>query len=80
MPTVLRINNLRFFFFSMEGNEPPHIHVEQDDKIAKLWLNPMRLADCYGFRNHELTKIKMIVIEHRLVFLEKWYEFFGNKI
>lgn len=68
----------RFFFFSMEGNEPPHVHVEQDNKVAKFWLNPVVLASSYGFRNHELPKIKLIIIEHRKLFLEKWHEFFGN--
>jgi len=28
MPTVLRIEGFRFHFYSDEGNEPPHIHVE----------------------------------------------------
>jgi hypothetical protein len=29
MPTVFRIKGYRFFFISLEGKEPPHIHVEQ---------------------------------------------------
>lgn len=28
MPTVLRIGRFRFFFFSNEREEPPHIHVK----------------------------------------------------
>jgi len=78
MPTILNTQGYRFFFFSAEGNEPPHIHVEHGDKLAKLWLNPVKLADSYGFRAHEFTKIRALVIEHRQLFLEKWYEFFGN--
>ncbi|WP_422447088.1 DUF4160 domain-containing protein [Thermoanaerobacterium sp. DL9XJH110] len=27
MPTVLKEGKYRFFFFSNEGTEPPHIHV-----------------------------------------------------
>ena len=27
------INGYRFFFFSMEGSEPPHIHIEHGDKV-----------------------------------------------
>ena len=34
MPTILRILGFRFFFFSGEGAEPPHIHVEHGDKVA----------------------------------------------
>ena len=78
MPSILNIQGYRFFFFSLEGNEPPHIHVEHGDKLAKIWLNPVKLADSYGFRSHELTKLRALVIEHRHLFLEKWYEFFGN--
>src|SRR5262249_55675133 len=40
MPTVLIIQGFRFFFFSNEGSEPPHIHVEKGDGYAKFWLNP----------------------------------------
>ncbi|MDF1826861.1 MAG: DUF4160 domain-containing protein [Legionellaceae bacterium] len=78
MPTVLRIKGYRFFFFSMEGNEPPHIHIEHGDKVGKFWLNPVSLASSYGFRSHELSKLRLLVIEHKELFLEKWYEQFGN--
>ena len=78
MPTVLKIKGYRFFFFSLEGNESPHIHVEYGDKVAKFWLHPVNLASSSGFRSHELTKIRVIVIEHRAKFLEKWHEHFGR--
>jgi|LakMenEpi03Aug12_release.lakeMendotaPanAssembly.Ray.scaffolds.fasta_scaffold282623_3 hypothetical protein len=80
MPTVLRLNGYRFFFFSLEGNEPPHIHVENGDRVAKYWLNPISLASSYGFRTHELAKIRLMVSEHCRMFLEKWHEFFSSKI
>ncbi len=78
MPTVLKIKGYRFFFFSLEGNEPPHIHIEHGDNVAKFWLNPINLASSYGFRSHELAKIRAIIAEHSVLFLEKWHEFFGN--
>jgi hypothetical protein len=78
MPTILRIQGFRFFFFSAEGSEPPHIHVEYGDSVAKYWLNPVDLAMSAGFRNHELTKMRGLVIEHRILFLEKWHEYFGD--
>jgi hypothetical protein len=37
MPTVLRIRGHRFFFFSGEGTEAPHIHVETAENYAKFW-------------------------------------------
>ena len=78
MPTVLKIKGYRFFFFSLEGCEPPHIHIEHGDHVAKFWLNPINLASSYGFKSHELAKIRVIVIEHSELFLEKWHEFFSN--
>jgi hypothetical protein len=65
-------------FYSLEGNEPPHIHVEHGDKVGKFWLNPVNLASSYGFRSHNLGKLRLLITEHRELFLEKWYEHFGN--
>lgn len=71
MPTVLKFKGYRFFFFSLEGNEPPHIHVEYGDHVAKFWLNPVNLASSYDVRSHELAKIRIMVAEHRTLFWEK---------
>jgi uncharacterized protein DUF4160 len=30
MPTILRWKGFRFFFFSNEGDEPPHVHAEKE--------------------------------------------------
>ncbi len=79
MPTVLNLKGCRFFFFSGEGSEPPHIHVEHGDKMAKYWLHPVELAESEGFRSHELTRIRALVIEHRPLFLENWHEHFGDQ-
>ena len=40
MPTVMQVSGYRFFFDSLEGLEPPHIHVERDCFTAKYWLSP----------------------------------------
>jgi hypothetical protein len=72
MPTILRTSGLRFFFYSLEGLEPPHIHVEHGDKVAKFWLDPVILAESHGFRSHELNRLRMLVIENRVRFLEAW--------
>jgi hypothetical protein len=46
MPTVLRVDAFRFFFYSDERNEPPHIHVTSGGKSAKLWLRPGVTFSC----------------------------------
>lgn len=77
MPTVLRKDGFRFFFFSREGEEPPHIHVEQAERYAKFWLRPVSLASSFGFRSHELTALLRLVEQQQRQFEEAWDEHFG---
>lgn len=77
MPTVLRIGRFRFFFFSNEGQEPPHIHVKAAEDEAKFWLSPVQLTANYGFSGRELTQIKRIIEEHQVELLEVWNEYFS---
>ena len=42
-------------------------------------LSLWELANNRGFRGHELTEIRKIVIENREFFLEKWHEYFSGK-
>lgn len=79
MPALLRVRGYRFFFFSMEGREPAHIHIAHAGRYAKFWLVPVTLADVRGFRAHELTEIARIVAENKQFFLEKWYEYFAGE-
>jgi hypothetical protein len=78
MPTVLRVRGYRFFFFSLEGNEPPHIHVEQAERVAKFWISPVSLAKSKGFRSRELAEIQDIIEDHQTTLLEKWHEHLGR--
>ncbi len=78
MPTVRRIGSARFFFYSNEGTEPPHIHVEQAGAVAKFWLEPVSLPSSTRFRGDELRRLERLVVEHRDEFLEAWHEFFNS--
>ncbi len=77
MPTVLKIGPHRFYFFSREGQEPPHIHVETAENAAKLWLSPVELVWAVGYNSKELRKVRELVEEHAPFFLEKWHEHFS---
>jgi hypothetical protein len=77
MPTIMNASGFRFFFYSLEGAEPPHIHVERDTCAAKFWLEPVQLAGSRGFRSGELNRIRAMVIEHRQTFKEAWNGHFG---
>ena len=78
VPTVLLAEGCRFFFFSNEGTEPPHIHVERGDGYAKFWLEPVELVDAVGMKTRELGRARLLVIQHRIDFREKWREYFGT--
>jgi hypothetical protein len=57
-PTVLRTGPYRFFFFSSDKDEPPHVHVERESKRAKLWLEPVEIERNDGFRASELAALQ----------------------
>lgn len=78
MPTVLRLGPYRFFFVSLDHDEPPHVHVRRENNVAKFWLDPVTLQKAGGFSRNELNRIAHLVNEHRDHFLESWYEFFGD--
>ena len=78
MPTVLRIGAYRFYFYSHEPNEPPHIHVDRDNLSAKFWLEPVALSKNIGFRAKELRKLELLVRENQIELVEAWNEYFSN--
>ena len=78
MPTVLRIGPYRFFFFAGDRDEPAHIHIEREDKVAKFWLDPVRLHSSGGFPRNEIIRIHRIVGEYQTPLREAWNAYFQN--
>lgn len=74
MPTVLRVGAYRFYFYSNEKGEPPHIHVQRERFLAKFWLDPVALAGSKRFASHELRTMQKYVEENREKLLEAWHE------
>jgi hypothetical protein len=77
MPTILRSGPYRFYFYSHEPNERPHVHVDRDDLSSKFWLSPVEVARNFGFSNKELGRLQKLVLEHQMAFLESWHEHFS---
>jgi hypothetical protein len=77
VPTIARHGPYRFFFFSNEGFEPAHVHVQRERALAKFWLTPVALASSSGFPGHELRRLEVLVEQHRIEFEGAWHEFFG---
>jgi len=80
MPTALRVDGYRFFFYSDEGNprEPPHIHVRQGRNEAKFWLQPnVCLAYNEGLDARTLNRVQKLVEQHRTRLERAWHEHFA---
>jgi hypothetical protein len=78
MPTVLQRGPYRFFFYAGDGGEPRHVHVERDDKVAKFWLDPVRLQMSGGFSRAEIARVQRIVVLQREHLTEAWDEYFQH--
>ncbi len=76
MPTILRLGPYRFYFYSHEPNEPPHIHVDRDNLSAKFWLEPVQLARNVGFSARDLRKLEQMIVDHHEELQEKWNGYF----
>lgn len=75
MPTVLRIGSYRFHFYSDEGNEPPHIHIETTEGECKFWLDTVQLARNKGVSPATIRKLERLVIENHKLLREGFNEF-----
>ena len=78
MPTILREGPYRFFFYASDREEPPHVHVERDDRVAKFWLDPVRLQRSGGLRRSEIGRIARIIGENQTLLTEAWNEYFNG--
>ena len=78
MPSIPGIPGpYRFFFYSFDCNEPPHVHVERDAATCKFWLDPLTLAISRGFAPHELNRIRSTIREHLTEIQDAWRKHCG---
>jgi hypothetical protein len=78
VPTVLKIKDYRFFFFSREETRM-HIHVICPDGEAKLWLEPsIEIATSYKLSKVRLKEIEAMTNENFEIFKKAWEAHFGN--
>lgn len=64
MPTTLRLGPYRFFFYSSDYSEPPHVHVRRERFKAKFRLTPIRLEYSKGFPRQEVGRLQRLIEEH----------------
>ena len=78
MPAVLREGPYRFFFYSADGAEPRHIHVVRDDRVAKFWLNPVRMQRSGGMRRSEIRRVQRMIEANRELLMDAWNDYFHD--
>lgn len=74
----MRSGPYRIFFYSGDRDEPPHVHVERENMVAKFWISPVRLQHSGGFSRTELRRIEALIQESAETLLESWNEFFAE--
>ncbi len=72
------MGNTGFFFYSGDKDEPIHVHIVRDDKIAKVWLDPIRLQSSGGFSRAEISNILNVIENKRDTIMEAWNDFFSG--
>ena len=78
MPAVFKSGAYRFFFYASDRNEPAHVHIERDDKIAKFWLDPVRLQNSGGFSRMEISRLQGLVMKRKTELQEAWNAYFRD--
>ena len=78
MPTIMWEGPYRLFFYSGDGSEPPHVHLERDYRICKFRLDPVRMQMSGGFSRSEIRRTERLVEEHQGLLIESWNEFFND--
>jgi hypothetical protein len=66
------------FFYSADGREPPHVHVQRDLLTAKVWLSPVSVAAAGGYTGVELRQIIRLIERHQADFIRSWNAFFKS--
>lgn len=75
-PTIFRVGNYRFYFFSRE-EERMHVHIFSSDGEAKFWIEPIvSLVTYTGFSERQLTRLQKLVEEHRNEIIKAWKKHF----
>ena len=75
MPTLLRIEGFRFFFYSSERQEPAHVHVEKGDGEARSGSSRW-LVYSYRLTPGDLRRVRELTFQHQAAFVERWNEHF----
>jgi hypothetical protein len=82
MPTILRKNGWRVFFYSNEGNEQMHVHAIKGETEVKYWisqkLNMISCSNSFNLTPIRQREIEELLIEYLPYFMKTWNSYFNN--
>jgi hypothetical protein len=77
MPTI-QIERYKFRFYSSDISEPPHVHVYDGNKEAKIWLQPIEVEYNRGYNAANLNYILKLTRKNQTKLLEAWNDYFAR--
>ncbi|WP_353613519.1 DUF4160 domain-containing protein [Mangrovibacter phragmitis] len=80
MPVILRLNGLKFFFYSNYGNprEPAHIHIRNAAGEAKFWTDgAVKVSRNDGFDTRTIRALTKMIEHNQTLFVEAWNDYFS---
>lgn len=77
MPTILKIKNIRFYFYSKEGKRA-HIHAKTSNGIeVQIWLDDLSFKKAH--KNEQINNLVMkLVKQEQQTLLDAWNNYFGE--
>jgi len=77
MPTILRVDGFKFFFFAND-HIPMHVHVEKGDDYAKIEVMTGSVIES-DMSPKDLKKATEICLANKELFRRSWNEWFENR-
>lgn len=76
MPTVLRVDGLRFVVYPND-HPPAHIHVIGPGWVAVVDLVDTVVREVIGCDERDVRRVLRLIVRHRDALMEAWREFHG---
>jgi hypothetical protein len=80
MPTIIRKNGWRIFFYSNEGKEPMHVHAIKGSSEVKYWIsqkmNMISYANSFNLTPKLKREIEEILMEYLPRLIQAWHTYF----
>ena len=76
MPTI-QIERYKFRFYSSDAGEPPHVHVIDGDKVAKIWLSSIETESNRGYNRSEMNYVLKLTRQNQTKLMKAWNDYFA---